>query len=52
MKWVIVGWFCANAIARVLMIGRDRTPVTHGEAVFSLCICALLIAGTLHEWSK
>jgi len=39
-------WFAIGAFGVVLNIGKPRTPITHGMAIFSMIVAILLMLGT------
>lgn len=43
LLWILVGWTALGAIASIMMIGRDRQPLTPGVATASVILAVGII---------
>lgn len=46
--WVLVALFALSSIGRILLIGKERKPITPGQAAVGVLVDGLFIIGIIH----
>lgn len=46
--WVLVVLQCVGSLCTIAMIDRPRPPITRPQAIFSVCLNALLVIGIVY----